>query len=271
MLIFLSNKRWNSVEKRRALVTGASSGIGREFAGQLAAQGYSVIGVARREDQLKELVAELAGDGHTYIVADLGSLAGVQSVMHELQQERVNLLINNAGLSVFEPFYESELSAQHNILSVNCESLMMLAHTFLRQSEQGDALINLSSIVAFLPTPAQPMYSASKAFIASFSECLWEEHRKRGVYVMGLCPGITQTEFILSATGGEADGQTLPQVMIQTTAEVVGEALQALSARKKAIIVTGWINRMMLLMPRFLTRHRLLKVLAVIGDPDKAL
>jgi short-subunit dehydrogenase len=259
------------VEKKRALVTGASSGIGREFAVQLASLGYSVIGVARREDRLKELVGGLAGDGHTYIVADLGTQDGVQAVMHELQRERVNLLINNAGLSVLEPFYKSELSAQHNILSVNCESLMMLAHAFLRQSEQGDALINLSSIVAFLPTPAQPMYSASKAFIASFSECLWEEHRKRGVYVMGLCPGVTETEFIISATGGEADGQTLPQAMIQTTTEVVGEALRALSARKKAIIVTGWINRVLLLMPRFLTRHRLLKVLAVIGDPENAM
>ncbi|MFK8047235.1 MAG: SDR family NAD(P)-dependent oxidoreductase [Halioglobus sp.] len=257
--------------KKRALVTGASSGIGREFAVQLAAQGFSVVAIARREDRLKELVTHLAGEGHRYIVADLGSPGGVQAVMHELQRVKINLLINNAGLSVFEPFYESALDAQHNILAVNCESLMLIAHTFLRQSQDGDALINLSSVVAFLPTPAQPMYSASKAFIASLSECLWEEHRKRGVYVMGLCPGITQTEFINKTTGGEADGKTLPRLMIQTTSEVVDEALHALSARKKAIIVTGWINRMMLLMPRFLTRHRLLKVLAVIGDPDNAL
>lgn len=259
------------MQKKRALVTGASSGIGREFAMQLAALGYSVTGVARREDRLKALVAELGDNDHSYIVADLGAQEGVQTVMQALQTQRLNLLINNAGLSVFEPFFESELRAQHNILAVNCESLMMLAHTFLRQSQPGDALINLSSIVAFLPTPAQPMYSASKAFIASFSECLWEEHRKRDVYVMGLCPGITQTEFIDNATGGESDGQTLPQTMIQTTEEVVTEALQALSARKKAIIVTGWINRLMMLFPRLLTRHRLLKVLAVIGDPDNAL
>jgi short-subunit dehydrogenase len=261
----------NSVEKKRALVTGASSGIGREFAVQLASRGYTVTGVARREDRLRELLDELPGAGHRYLVADLGTQDGVQLVMEELQRERVNLLINNAGLSVLEPFFESELRQQHNILSVNCESLMQLAHTFLRQSESGDALINLSSIVAFLPTPAQPMYSASKAFIASFSECLWEEHRERGVYVMGLCPGVTQTEFIESATGGDSDGQTLPKALIQTTGEVVAEALQALAARKKAIIVTGWINRMMMLMPRLLTRHRLLKVLAVIGDPDNAL
>jgi short-subunit dehydrogenase len=195
----------------------------------------------------------------------------MQLAMDELERERANLLINNAGLSVLEPFFESELSQQQNIFAVNCESLMKLAHTFLRQAERGDALINVSSIVAYMPTPAQPMYSASKAFIASFSECLWEEQRPRGVYVMGLCPGITQTEFIATATGGESDGQTLPKGLTQTTSEVVAEALRALTARKKAIIVTGRINRLMLLMPRFLTRHRLLKVLAVIGDPENSL
>lgn len=263
--------RGRVVDKKRALVTGASSGIGREFAKKLALQGYCVTAVARREDRLTALIAQMPGEGHGYIVADLGTDSGVQQVMQSMVQERVHLLINNAGISVFDPFYETELSQQQHILSVNCESLMKLAHAFLRQSERGDALINLSSIVAYLPTPTQPMYSASKAFIASFSECLWEEHRERGVYVMGLCPGVTQTEFIQNATGGEADGQTLPKVLIQTTKEVVNEALQALSARKKAIIVTGWINRMMMLMPRLLTRHRLLKVLAVIGDPDNAL
>ena len=259
------------MEKKRALVTGASAGIGREFAVQLAAQGYLITVVARREDRLRDLLAELSGDGHRYLVADLGTQDGVQLAMDELRGERVNLLINNAGLSVFEPFYQSDLNRQRNILSVNCEALMKLAHTFLRQSASGDALINLGSIVAYLPTPAQPMYSASKAFIASFSECLWEEHRERGVYVMGLCPGITDTEFIESATGGDKDGQALPRALIQSTDEVVAEALRALAAREKAIIVTGWVNRIMMLMPRLLTRHRLLKVLAVIGDPDNAL
>ena len=261
----------NSVKQKRALVTGASSGIGREFALQLAAQGYGVTGVARREDRLTALVEQMPGEGHDYLVADLGTDTGVEQVMQYMQGQRVNLLINNAGMSVFDPFYETELSQQQHILSVNCASLMKLAHTFLRQSERGDALINLSSIVAYLPTPTQPMYSASKAFIAAFSECLWEEHRERGVYVMGLCPGVTQTEFITNATGGDADGQTLPAALIQTTEQVVNEALRALTARKKAIIVTGWVNRMMMLMPRLLTRHRLLKVLAVIGDPDNAL
>ncbi len=148
---------------------------------------------------------------------------------------------------------------------------MTLAHTFLQKSRKGDALVNLGSIVSFLPTPVQPMYSASKAFIAAFSECLWVEHRERGVYVMGLCPGVTQTEFISGATGGDADGQTLPDIFVQTTEQVVLTALAALDKRKKAIVVTGWINKLMMLMPRFMTRHRLIKTLAVIGDPDNAL
>ena len=259
------------MDKKRALITGASSGIGREFAVQLASLGYAVTVVARREDRLTKLLEELPGDGHRYRVADLSTQSGVLLAMEELQRERVNLLVNNAGFSVIEPFFESELEKQHDIFSVNCDSLMQLAHTFLRQAERGDALINLSSIVAFLPTPAQPLYSASKAFIASLSECLWEEQRERDVFVMALCPGLTRTEFITNATGGEADGSNMPAAMFQSTEAVVSEAMQALQRRGKAVLVTGWMNRLMLLLPRVLTRHRLLKVLAVMGDPEKQL
>jgi uncharacterized protein len=257
---------------KRALITGASSGIGREFALQLAGRGYQITAVARREKLLQDLLAELPGSGHSYLTADLAGEAGVDTILKELSAERYHLLVNNAGYSTFEPFYESALDIQNDILKVNCSALMALAHRFLNQAENGDALINLSSIVASLPTPAQPVYSASKAFIASFSECLWEEQRKRGVYVMGLCPGITKTEFISAATGGESDGQTLPAALTQSTHQVVSEALRALDARRKPIVVTGRANRVMVaLLPRLLTRFRLLKTLAVMGDPEKAL
>jgi short-subunit dehydrogenase len=259
------------LKHKRALVTGASSGIGREFALQLAAAGYSITGVARREDKLQQLVRELPGDKHEYLLADLSVDDDVKAVAETLAKQHFDLLVNNAGYSNFDPFYKSELTLQQNILGVNCGAVVTLAHAFLNQSLAGDALINVGSIVSYLPTPTQPMYSASKAFIAAFSECLWMEHKDRGVYVMGLCPGITQTGFISAATGGEADGEALPAALTQTTGEVVAEALAALKKRKKSIVVTGWINRAMMLMPRFLTRHRLIKVLAVVGDPDRAL
>ncbi len=256
---------------KTALVTGASSGIGYEFSRQLASLEYNIVAVARREQRLRSLLDELPGTGHQAVSADLSSSQGIAAVTKAIQEQRIHLLVNNAGASVLQPFYQSDLKIQRQHLHTNCAAVMELSHSFLQQAQNGDALINLSSIVAFLPTPAQPTYSASKAFIASFSECLWEEQRHRGVYVMGLCPGVTETEFIAQATGGEADGQNLPDSVIQTTEQVVAEALAALQKRKKAIVVTGRANRLMLQMPRFLTRQRLLKVLAVMGDPERAL
>ncbi len=144
---------------RNALVTGASSGIGREFAVQLARRGYAVTLVARREDRLQALVSELWGDGHDYLVADLSSEAGTTLVGERLQQGRYHLLINNAGYSTFTPFYESPLQEQQDILAVNCGAVQSLAHYFLNQAESGDALITVASIVGFLPTPAYPATS----------------------------------------------------------------------------------------------------------------
>ena len=256
---------------KRALVTGASSGIGREFARQLALRGYQVTGVARREDKLRELMGALSGDQHDFLVADLAEAAGVRVVTDALASTHFDLLVNNAGYSVFEPFYQSELALQQNILNLNCAAVTTLAHAFLQQAQRGDALINLASVVSYLPTPAQPMYSASKAFVAALSECLWAEQRSRGIYVMGLCPGVTSTEFISTASRGKSDGSNLPAALTQTAEAVVTEALVALDKRAKAIVVTGWANRVMLWLPRLLSRHRLIKTLAVAGDPERML
>lgn len=256
---------------RRALVTGASSGIGREFCRQLASQGYTITAVARRESRLQALMEELPGQGHRYLCADLAEEDGVAAVAKDIASTRCHLLVNNAGFSVFEPFWQSSADRQLAIQQVNCTAVVSLSHAFLTQSLPGDALINVASVVAYLPTPAQPMYSASKAFLASLSECLWEEHRHRDVYVMGLCPGVTTTEFISTASGGESDGQTLPKALLQSSEAVVLEALQALNKRARAIVVTGRVNRLMLWWPRLLSRHRLLRLLAYIGDPERAL
>ncbi|MEZ5572838.1 MAG: SDR family NAD(P)-dependent oxidoreductase [Halioglobus sp.] len=256
---------------KRALVTGASSGIGREFALQLAQQGYTITGVARRKAQLQTLMNELPGNQHQCVVADLADDSDMRAVLDVLRNDHFNLLVNNAGYSTFEPFYQSDLALQQGVLQVNCTAVVTLAHTFLQQAQRGDALVNLASVVSYLPTPAQPMYSASKAFVAALSECLWAEQKVRGVYVMGLCPGVTESEFISTATGGAADGKNLPSALTQTAQAVVAEALLALDKRRKAIVVTGRANRAMMLLPRFLSRHRLLKILAVVGDPKRML
>ena len=260
------------MEVKRAIVTGASSGIGLEFSRQLAERGYRVLAVARREDRLRSLVDDLPGDGHGYLCADLATEEGMTTVCETMRAEHCHLLVNNAGFSILEPFFESSIDTQTKILTVNCQSLVRLAHCFLGQAKSGDTLVNMASVVAYLPTPAQPMYSASKAFVASFSECLWSEHEERGVYVMGLCPGMTETEFLQVATQGEAGFQNVPAAVMQTARQVVNEAFKALERRKRAIVVTGRFNRFMVrIMPRLLTRHRLIKTLAVMGDPERVL
>ena len=115
------------------------------------------------------------------------------------------------------------------------------------------------------------MYSATKAFLAPFSESLWIEHESRDVFVMALCPGLTHTEFVATATDGQSEAGHVPDFFFQSSEEVVRTAVRELHRRKKPVVVTGWINKIMMLMPRFLTRYRLIRVLTVMAEPEEGL
>ncbi|QFU77241.1 SDR family NAD(P)-dependent oxidoreductase [Halioglobus maricola] len=257
--------------KPLAMVTGASSGIGWAFATRLAEEGYAVCAVARREDRLEQLVGHLPGAGHSYLAADLANDEDLAAVGAELSTGAYQLLVNNAGLSVMEPFGEAPLAAEQNLLNVNINAVVALAHAFLAHGAEGDALVNVGSVVSYLPTPAMAAYSGSKAFITTFSECLWSQQRERGVYVMALCPGMTETEFISAATEGESDFSSLPDAMVQSPEEVVSEALQALDRRRDAVVVTGRSNRLLSQLPRLMSRSRLIRLMSKMGDPEDRL
>lgn len=253
------------MSNKRAMVTGASEGLGRVFVQRLAELGYDTVGVARNEARLQELNAELGSDEHAYIVADLGTSAGVDRCVAEIQRDRVHLLVNNAGFSRFGSFQESRIEDEQEILAVNCQALMSLAHAFLEQAEAGDALINLSSITNFLPTPIQPTYCASKAFIASFSESLWYQQRSRGVYVQGLCPGMTKTQFIDRAADlGEK--KKLLDAISSRPEKVVDSSLRALRKRRGPILVPGFGNRFIALVSGLLPRRLLVWLSGRLGD-----
>lgn len=241
----------------RALVTGASEGIGRAFAQALAREGYAVTAVARNEARLRELMAAL-GAGHDYQVADLSTPADVDALAGRLAGSPYALLVNNAAAGRYGDFAQLPLEDVRRLLRLNVEALVTLSHAFLRGARPGDALINVSSILAFLPMPDNGLYSATKAFVTSFSEALWEQQRRRGVYVLGLCPGATATEFHARAGGRRrrAGGLT------QTPEQVVAEALAALRARRRPTHVTGWHNRLAVLASRALTRR---SVVAAMG------
>jgi uncharacterized protein len=160
-----------------ALATGASAGIGREFARQLAARGYRVIAVARDTDRLRSLIDEL-GPGHTHVSADLTTAAGRRQVADLLDgQRRVDLLVNNAGTAAPGAFITVPLPRVLATMHLNCEALVTLAHQFLFRAQPGDSLLNVSSTPAFAPMPKLSVYAATKAFVTSFSESLRHEQR----------------------------------------------------------------------------------------------
>ena len=244
---------------RRALVTGASEGIGRAFAQRLALDGWLVTCVARNEVRLSQLVAEL-GAGHDYLVADLSETQGVAIVVQALNTREFDLLINNAGFGLYGKFYRQPLESLDGMLKVNCSALMHLSHAYLNKAKSGNAMINVSSGLAFAPYPTASVYAATKAFVTSLSESLWLEHRKRGVYVMGLCPGMTESEFS-SRAGGSAEKRP-KGFLVESADTLVNTAMKALKKRKNPTVLSGIHNKIILNLLRLVTRRRLAIMMA---------
>ena len=242
-----------------AVVTGASSGIGLEFARVLARSGQPVVAVARRADRLDALAKEASSGGGRIepLVADLATEQGVHSVaqrMHQLGQ--VELLINNAGVASGQDFVEATLDREVEAVRVNVEAVLKLTHTGLQLMvpRRRGGIINLASVVAFQPFPHFAVYAATKAFVLSFTEALAEELRGTGVRVLALCPGSVATEMDLFAHNKGLLGR-LPSL---NAAQVVKAGLEGL-ANGRVVRVVGGLNHFLpfldRVMPRVLTRR----------------
>ncbi|MBS1151830.1 MAG: putative oxidoreductase, family [Myxococcaceae bacterium] len=227
---------------KTAMVTGASGGIGLEFAERLAKEGYQVTLVARGEGKLKEIVARL-GAGHRSIAADLSVAADTRRVADDVRATKYDLLVNNAGVGVYGWFADVPVEPTLAMMRLNMDSLVELSHTFLQGAKSGDALLNVASTLALLSFPGAATYCATKAFVTAFSEGLWFENKPRGVYVAALLPGVTKTNFH-EASGGTAD-QTPPAAITQTSAQVVDVAMAALESRSSPTILTSFTNKAM--------------------------
>lgn len=240
--------------RRTALVTGASEGIGRALAHSLAATGYAVTGVARNEDRLHAVVEGL-GHGHSALVADLETEDGLGRVVRAVQQTSFDVLVNNAGTATAGAFIEVPLERAAAMLDLNCHALVALAHTFLTGARPGDALINVSSTLAFAPMSNLSVYCATKAFVTSLSESLWHEQKARGVYVMGLCPGMTATQ------SQPHNGADVRASLVQTPGQVAVRALSALHRRRQPTVISGRVNTLFATAARALPRRTALRLL----------
>src|SRR5919202_1256895 len=229
---------------RAALITGASSGIGEVFARRCAARGENVVLVARSAERLNTLCNEL-GRAHANIVAqsvalDLSEADAPQQLFEETSRRglEVETLVNNAGFGSMGEFAALDLGRELNMIDLNVKALVALAHLYLapmRERRRG-AIIYVASTAAFQPVPYMATYAATKAFVLSFSEALWEENRAHGVRVMALCPGVTNTNFFDAAQMAQP-----PMRITQTPEEVVDTALAAL-ARGRSHVISGWLN-----------------------------
>jgi hypothetical protein len=212
-----------------AVVTGASDGIGRALARDLAKSGLSLALVARRKAQLEALSAEVSGGGKSIrtriIPADLGTYEGVAAVVEGTRDLDVGLLVAAAGFGTSKPFVEADLETELNMIDVNCRALAALAHEFgSRLSQRGrGGIVLMSSLVAFQGVPRAANYAATKAYVQTLAEGLAMELRPNGVDVLASAPGPVRTGF------GARAGMAMS--MSQSPEEVARHTLRALGRR----------------------------------------
>jgi uncharacterized protein len=227
----------------RAMVTGASAGIGAEFARQLADLGVALTLVARRRDRLDELAGQLPVAVEV-LTADLGTAAGVAAVEARVAAtaEPIDLLVNNAGSGAYGAFTDLPRDGHRAMVDVNVAALVRLTHAALGQqlAREAGGVINVGSTAAYQPDPFGAVYGASKAFVRSFTEALHEELRGSEVHVMLLSPGFTDTEF--QRVAGVADG-AMPAALRTSAEQVVTEALRDFG-RGRAVCVPGATNKL---------------------------
>jgi short-subunit dehydrogenase len=249
------------------LITGASAGIGRVFARQLAGRAHFMILVARRQDRLAELRDELQEQHPNLAVrirqVDLAYPAQLQELMEWFDRENINvdLLINNAGLGDSGPFATSNPIRNEQMTLVNVVALTSLTRCVLPQmiAKRRGGILNVSSSAGFLPMPGSAVYAATKAYVTSFSEALRAELHGTGVSVCALCPGPVRTEFQEVAKRADGRSEIGPKFVLVPVEQVVRDAIKGLEA-DRPIVIPGFAMKVAMLLAR-LTPMLLLRLL----------
>jgi short-subunit dehydrogenase len=263
--------RTRTGEGQTALVTGASAGIGVDLAECFARDGYNLILTARTESALRDVANRLASTYAivaTPIAADLGEIGGGQRLADTIRQKglSVDVVVNNAGYGHAGAFNESDAALQLGMIDLNDRALVELTHIYwpTMLANRRGGVLNVASTAAFQPGPLMAIYYASKAFVLSFSEALWEEARGTGVKVSCLCPGPTVSKFRERAGTGKTKlsraGTPMPSMVV---AQMGYDGWQA----NRRVVVTGTRNRVVATLVRFLPRATVLRMVRTLQSP----
>ncbi|WP_327361244.1 MULTISPECIES: SDR family NAD(P)-dependent oxidoreductase [unclassified Streptomyces] len=256
---------------RTTLITGASSGLGAEFARQLAARGSDLVLVARREDRLKELAGQLSaahGVAVEPIAMDLSVDGSGELLAAEVDRRGITVssVINNAGFGTYGRFHEEDAQRLRQEVGLDVMAVVDISRAFIgRLRSRGEGvLLNVASMAGYQPVPNMAVYGAGKAFVLSFTEALWQESHGTGLRVMALSPGATKTEFFDVVGSEDAAGGT----RMQTSEVVVRTALKALDRKNPPpSVISGGMNRVMAFSGRLASRRMVVRVVDRISSP----
>ena len=252
-----------------AVITGASAGIGAQFARRVADHGINVVLVARRRNRLEALASTIEDMCQVEVrvaPADLASRDIVEVLRPALANIEVGLLINCAGFGSSGPFLDMDPSVQESMLNLNCRAPMLLTHEIaqgMRERGRG-GIIFVSSVNAFSGAGGMANYNATKSYDLLFAEGLAEELRPCGVDVQALCPGGTRTEFQQVAGLDPRNFGPLARLIFASPASVVATSLQTLGGR--VTVVPGLLNKLMVLTIRLLPRRLAARFLGLLMD-----
>ena len=255
---------------RWAVVTGASSGLGRGLARRLAEKGMHLVLTGRNAARLAETAAQVRQQTPGVLVetvaADLATPSGVEALLAHVGDRPVEVLINNAGFGSYGAFAEANLARESEEIAVDVSAVVTLAHAFLpgMVARGSGGILNVASTIAFQPGPYQAVYGASKAFVLSFSQALWAEARRAGVSVTALCPGPTRTGFV-DALGADV-GHTAIYKRLAEPEPVIEAGLRALE-KGRAVVIPGFKDRVLAISGRLMPLEWITRVSAMLLGP----
>ncbi len=252
---------------RTVLITGASSGIGLEFAKLFAKDGYDLVLVARREDRLERFANEVSKKNNiaiTTIAKDLSSPSSPQEIFDELKSKsiHVDILVNNAGIQVYGKFQSSDFEKQLQLIQTNLTSLTHLTNLAIPEMlKQGHGrILNVGSTGSFGPGPLNAVYCATKAYVLSFSEAISSDLEGSGITVTALCPGATKSEFAEKANLTNA---RIFNAFVMTSEKVAAIGYKALF-KGKSVVVAGLYNKLMVFSLRLSPRWVVLRLSRIL-------
>jgi len=251
----------NNYKNKTILITGASSGIGECFAQNLDRLGANLILTARSEDKLKEMASLM--NNAISIPGDLSDKKFPEQLYNRIKEKglKVDILINNAGFGFSGLFLDSSIDNYEEMMNVNMYSLIALTHLFLGDmvKRKDGGIINISSLASFQSIPYFSMYAASKAFVTSFTVGLYEEYRKSGIKILGVCPGYTKTNF-----NKRAQMKSKPVAgYLMSSQQVVNQSLKAYDSGK-FLIINGKINSFIKIVTSFFPKKWTLKFASTV-------